>query len=403
MKSIIVKKSDLLYILITLMIICSVFQNTLLIYSFPNVSYTINSIYNCLRVIVGILGIYHFIFTKKPMQQWLINMAYSIIFIVVFFNTRYYALFDMFFIPIFLNDYLDYKKIINIYLRTLIFMLIIVFIMHALNLFPNTIFSIYRNEKSMYRSSFGFGHPNGLGRHFLLIAILMFLKYENKIKVFHIVIMLFMGIWVYLYPQSVTSSTIIIFLSIYSIIIKIFKKSIDKSSIIKILKRIIIIVVPIFMIVSYAIFAKGVMIDKLSAISNTLGARSTLASSAINKYGFHLFGNKIQIVGKAQILFDSRFSTVDYSQVDNFFVYFSLTSGILALLFFIYFYTKSFRNVIKNRNTFLIIILLLTLLYSFMENSIVLFSSAFIYMLPMCNYNFTHLKEGTINNDKGDN
>ena len=392
MKRRVIRNVDLLYFIIVIMIICSVIQNTLLRYSYPMLVNYIGQLYKITRIALLCLGIIHIIKRKQTVKKFLIYTMFLLLLIIVYYNSHYFILFDMFFIALFFDDCLDYKIIINIYLYTLIGSLIVVLVLFFLHLFPNSTFQIYRNSKLYLRESFGFGHPNGFARHIFLIISLLFLKSEGKEKIHILLLSLLITMPVLIYSKSMTAIYCIILIFIYILYANIFKNIRIKSRIGRIFKKSLILVVPVIMLFSYLIFTKGFIINRLSNISNTIESRYTLSNVAIEKYGIHLFGNRVELIGKAQIMFDSKYTNEEYLQVDNFFVYFALTCGIIAVAFFIIYYISIYKISLK-KYSYLAYLLIIMIIYSFTENSLALFSSNFVFILPLCGNNNITEKE----------
>ena len=394
--------TNLIYIIIFLMLLCTVLQNTLIEFVYPNLGKVIVLVHKLLRIVIMFLGIINLFSKKRNIKHILLSILMLAIFILNYFNTGYYMFFDMFFIPIFFYKDLEYEKIVNIYLKTMIGMLLFIFILYLFHFFPNTIFRIYKNSAFTYRNSLGFRHPNALGNHVLIIASLILLKNKENINFLHIIEIFLMLLFVFIIPQSFTSTYLILAILLFLIYTKIINKKINKSFVHKLLKKYYILIIPLIMIFSYLIFSKGMFIDKISTYSSTLKSRYILSSEAIDKYNIHLFGSKINIIGKYQIMFyNNLYSQNDYSPIDNFFTYFLLNTGVIGIIFFTIYYIYLFKESLKQHNGYLCLIMIIMLLYSLSENSIVMFTSAFIYILPVCkqiNYDIINKKnnEGEI-------
>ena len=95
----------------------------------------------------------------------------------------------------------------------------------------------------------------------------------------------------------------------------------------------------------------------------TLRSRFTLSQKYINAYGIRLFGNDIVIGSRVNI--PGYVNT--YGYLDNGIARILVELGIVFFIVFFFLYLKSIWKMVAARNTSLIVISLLFLVYAFME------------------------------------
>ena len=153
------------------------------------------------------------------------------------------------------------------------------------------------------------------------------------------------------------------------------------------LRLIVIIVLIVF--VGFILFFwnnPNLLVNEL----RTFRSRFTLSRKYINAYGISLFGHKIAI-GSYVYMEGYGFS---YGFLDNGIIRILVELGIVFFILFFGLYLNSLRRMIRSRNSILIIISLVFLVYSFMEyNPLLLAYNVFLIQVFRSGKEMTITKE----------
>ena len=201
------KISSLIYPLIIWYIVCYLLNISLMPYANPNLI----SILGKISVLIRLLSIslWLFLFSRaKTSKKELISII--VFFAISFLSWRTsdnYKIFDVFFVPVLFNGYIDDKKIIKIYISTILLASGLIILLYYIGYFPS--FVVTRDNGDI-RTSLGYGHSNTLGFLILLLVILFYLYKNEKLNVLDYIIGYSASLWVYMYPNSITSSLLIL-------------------------------------------------------------------------------------------------------------------------------------------------------------------------------------------------
>jgi hypothetical protein len=244
-----------------------------------------------------------------------------------------------------------------------------------MNIFPE--FYIYRSN-GVRRLTLGFSHPNVLGRIIFLLCLLYVIKKERDLKVYHLIFFSFVSLWVYIYPNSISSALMIILIVIIEAVNMAYKKMF-KSDIIKswMFRCFAILLIPILIIGVFYIVVTNTGENILSDFSVTFYKRFLYGMEAFKTYGISLFGQRVKFVGQAMQYFVGG----KYFVIDCLYILLPLQYGIIPSLYFLLVYIKGIKNCIKYKDVNLLIAMLILAIYSISENGLAVGYSAFVFIL----------------------
>lgn len=250
--------------------------------------------------------------------------------------------------------------------------LLVFFIVVSTNLIgiTNSKFIILRND--VIRESFGFYHPNTFGL-FTIITYIEFLycnrkKFGYKSIIFGLLLVLFISIKSNA-RTSVLGGILIIGLLLFKNLIE---KFIYKKSVKEVLKYlfVLLLILSIYLTIMY------LKQDKLALDLNTkLTGRIHLQALYLNNYNIKLVPQKLDLI----------------KTLDNGYINLLLSYGVLTIAFYSYIYLKLMNKAVKEKNTILIMIIVVQLLLSTFETFL-----HYMYFNIFILYIFTKTKKENI-------
>lgn len=329
------------------------------------------------------LLIWLFLFSrgKRKKKELIPIIAFFVISFLSWRTSNNFKVFDVFFVPVLFSKFIDYKKIIKIYISTIILVSGIIILLYYRGFFPSYIST---RDNGTIRTSLGYGHPNTLGFLALLLVILFYLYKNGKLNVVDYIIGYGASLWVYIYPNSITSSllifafvTVLIIINLYQFL---FKKNIIKS---RFLQFISIIGIPILIFAIYNLTISNYGSRITDDLLSTFASRFLLAYRGVKTYGIHLLGNtSIEYVGSVSQYFSSSYS--EYFVIDCFYMYMLVSFGIIPTIYYFYKMIDSIRVVINKKNTVLWISLIIIAVFQICESGLANILGASLYILAFC-------------------
>lgn len=372
------KYENLTYIVITLLLFCSVLQASLLGYvnsSLLSLIYLISLILRLALVLFWILSNPRY--SKKDIAG---SFVLFILIITSYISIGSLTLFDLFFVAMTYKK-LEYEKTINCFIMGILFGFITVLLLYYIGGLPS--FSIFRNETGFARNSFGFSHPNVAGRMVLYLCMLWILKRKKEVRVIELIIMSVAAYWVYVYPNSITASLMIILLIVVVLISKCYKYLFNRDFVTSAIVRWgSMILIPSVFIVTFYLVANSGNHSVIAYISETFYSRFWGGLAAIQQYPINLFGNKIRMIGAAERYFGGN--SQSYFTIDCLYVLLPVRYGIITTLYVAYRIFDAIKITLRFKQTYLLIVLIVMLIYSFAENGLTLFYSSFVFICASC-------------------
>lgn len=241
-------------------------------------------------------------------------------------------------------------------------------LLEVINILPDV--TIWREDGSL-RYSMGYTYPLELMSHFLFIVFMYVYIYKEKFNLKYVVALLFYGILFYKITDARTSFIILLFFLFMIIVIQ-------KFDIGKILFKIPKIVF-IFLVV--ALFISPIMISLfydssisiLDSLNKLLSNRLSLGHSAIQQYGFTLFGQPIEWIGFGGLL-DPNLVQNTYNFVDCWYVQNLLDNGIIYEICILLGYIYIVLLLLKQKNLIGLLIIFSILIISWLEPRLMMLS-----------------------------
>lgn len=243
------------------------------------------------------------------------------------YNAKDYVLFNSYFLIVIAKN-INFEKVVKFDLKFRIFFSLFLFTSTALGLITNRLefrTNDITNDITM-RQSLGFGHPNKLGINILLICIYLIYSRRNRLKIYDLM-SLFIALIFVSYLTGSRSSEIGIILLIVLVIKQKFFLSWHMKS-----KNKIITCLAIVFIFASLYFSITYNSDNqiLNSLNTLFSARIELGHIDFLKYGFPLFGQKINYISWV----DANPLGDGIELIDNLYMYLGINFGIVVLILY---------------------------------------------------------------------
>jgi hypothetical protein len=301
--------------------------------------------------IISVLILF-FVFFVRVSKSFNIKkyIPYFIFFLVAFISSFYCNNMAVLKLPCLLlafygND-IDSRKFIKFDLKVRTILVLIIMVLYSFGITDG-----YSGEirNGFLRQSFGAGHPNSFACYLLIIVLdISFLAKTKQERIFSFAISFIIALFIHLFVGSRTSEYLIIVANL----IMILKNQIFKLSKFKVFPFLFFIIG----ILTYYICMKYNSSNFLYySIDNLLSKRIYYSSEIIRQYPLNLFGNNI----------------VSYLILDNAYLNLIIRYGLLMFFMFSYFFYKTMKKIIKNKEVELMINLFLLMLFGFAETPLI--------------------------------
>lgn len=372
-----IKLSEIMYIFISIMVFISSINNSMFKSVFPLMSNMLSRLFIMFRILLVCFSIVDVFRRKQTKFDTLLMIIYSACFLASYYFTKSWDLFDALFISIFMSKQLEYDKVVNCFYKPLIFSLVIILGGYLIGLFPNM--QLVRSDGTL-RKSFGFLHPNDLGRIILLISFLYILKNRKNIRCKHIIIICSLAIFTYIFPNSkdVTFSLImfVFIIAIRQLFLYLKKRDFFTSKFFYVILFITILGITSML---WYLEANEVYDEVLKFIAYNIYSRFSSARTAMNEYGLNIFGHNIQFAAESSLQYGWA---IRYFTLDSAYFYIPIARGVFPAIFILVIYLQNLRYSFKNRNSIILIEIFIMTIYSILEPGILYFIASFIFILP---------------------
>lgn len=238
----------------------------------------------------------------------------------------------------------------------------------ALNVIPDWIY--YRGD--IVRHSLGFSYPTDCISFYLIIVLMYVYVKKEKITIIEVLSLETLNIFLYKYTDGRTSFLLITAILIIVIIskVKFIYNPLSKSILLKI-SKIVSYCLPIFLFILYNFLTfMFIRNDNVAQkINIALTDRLQLTGSAYLNYGIPLFGDEIKWNGWGGYGYRDKINITEfkYNFVDSSYAKLIFDIGIIPTLMIIVSYTIILVKNYKEKNYWLLLILLFILIWSFIE------------------------------------
>lgn len=241
----------------------------------------------------------------------------------------------------------------------------IIIIFAILKIIPNRIFD--RSNSDVKRYSIGFKYATYPALFVWYLTMLYLYVKKNKIGLFEYILLITINIIMYIVTNS-RNELIFSFLIIFiSIVYKKFKMNKIKKIVSYFAKYSIVIFTVISILCMVLYNPKNNVWKKMNTLAS---GRLRLSNECMKKYDIKLFGNKMEWIGLSEI-YEGEHEDSEFFYVDNSYINILYNYGIVFLILIIYAYYYVITKEIEKENYFLISILFVIIMHSFIDPQLV--------------------------------
>ena len=310
---------------------------------FPTVNLLFGKIVLVLRILVVVFCFWDALYKPIHLSKFVVLMICFSVVLIQYITIQNWGMFDLIFIPLYLGDRIDYKKLFTMYFDITVVTVLLLSILSILDLIPS--YDVIRHGGGM-RYALGFGHPNQLGMILFNAVLAKFLSTEIS---YHGMFAIFLTvIFLVVIPNSITNAlgTFLIFGYLVIERLRGRKRKVGE----KFIKSWFCFAIFGLLIIIWAVYY-GVLNtaigDFVKALSGTFYTRFTLGQEALDRYGISLFGQTIEQVGFEQIRLGIA-NMQDYFTVDCLYYLFPIKYGAVPSLVFAASYVLAlYKSVVK--------------------------------------------------------
>lgn len=369
-----VRFQSVVYLLLVLLVSIDLFSYTHFAFYSESFGHAFSRINRYFRFIFLALIIAIYIYRRVSIKKWLLLAAFIGLCILSHVYNKSWMLFDLFILPLFFAEYLESRKICNVFFYTILLTFIFIVSCYYLGFLTSENYISSRYEITRY--TIGFRYPNTLGYLAVILSFLLLLKNPSN-KLFCYLFMIGATLFCWLVPNSMTA-TLIIFLMIIAFA---FCNRFQQLELNEHKRNKIFIAISLFLIMLFLLQFLFCFTDITSEIFDkylpTLNARYVLAKNSIDKYGIGLWGIPSSLVE----------NQIDFL-VDNAYFYLLIFYGIIPAAFFLACLVFSIKFAVSSCNFILTAILVLFTIYGFSETIVFRFLFSFVFI-----YSFTKRAE----------
>lgn len=370
----------LIYILISFWLIVKLTEFSTISFYYPSVLIWQIKINKVLSILFFLFYLYKWIFDSKDK----LNLICCLIFVLAsyylgkFSNTQ--LVFDLFFIPLFLCQFLDRKIFYKYILLSLCLFLLIFISLYFIGVTHDL--ANFTRQPGIRRYAFGLMHPNGLGFCAVLFSFFYVLFKEN-IKLYDCLLFIALSYFCYKVPNSVTSSALIFLLAICGICTRIFfRKPLSNRLNLLVLLLFLSLVVSVIFFTYYITFTETFR-PYLQNMPGAIWARFELSRKGYEMFGFTLFGKYYEFYTVIANIVKTTGPVNVWLILDCAYFYLPIIHGVIVFLIFMTMLIWALiRGVLCHKYLYALIVFLVVL-YGVSEN--IIFRSV---MMPIFAYTY---------------
>lgn len=278
---------NLIYVLICFWLIVKLIDFTTISISYQAVFYFQNTVSNVLCALFFL----YYLYKWRECSKDKLNLILCIFFLIASYLLNKYTktqlVFDLFFIPLFLCQFLNKEKFYKFVLVSICSFFAIVLFLYFFG-YIHDIDTFFR-QNGMRRHTLGFAHPNSLGFCVLLFCFLYALI-KSIFMIYDYFIYLLLAFFCYKVPNSITSASLILLLTLFVLLSNnILRKEQGKIVNFSILIFCLIFVSAVLFLTYYITFTETFK-TYLQSMPGSIWARFELSRKGYDIFGFSILG-----------------------------------------------------------------------------------------------------------------
>lgn len=351
MPKIVIKKSFFSY---DIALICWILYSIIVgATTFP-ISSSLGNIWYMLCIVLLLFNFFKIKIIRKSYTMFFFTMG-IIVFFAMVANTCGYPPLIAWVLLVICSSEVDRTHIVSVYLKTYLFLCILVPAMAFLGLIPNTVIDTVGTTG--VRTAYGFTHPNVFAA--CVLVLMMCWTYLNwrRVTLVHVIIVNLIGYGLLLITDSFAGFICILFMSLLAL----FERLLDKRGKMKVWYNITIALLILCPIISFYLMKNyDANNPAMMAIDLLSTGRLRTMNAFYNAYGWSWFGQNLSfdLERRSRLLF----------ALDNSYAYMLIKFGLIVTLVYFIGLGRELAIAVRYKDNFLIICIMAFILYGCFEN-----------------------------------
>ena len=369
-----------IYILIGFWLILRFFEVCTSLYSYPLLQIFQHKATNVLNTCFVLYFLYKLLFEHRCKIHLILCLLFVIVSYFLYKLTKTPLVFDLFFIPLFMCQFLSKERFYKVVVVSILFFSVTTFILFCMGYLHSP--EVFTRSNGKIRYYFGFIHPNLLGcTAFLLCLYIILIKKNLSLGGYFLLALV--AIFCYIVPNSITSSVLVLLSACICFFIKHFyRENINAKAKYKILSVFLAVVIGV-LVLNYYITFTGAFKTVLQNMPGSIWSRFELSKIGYDLFGFSLFGKYFDFYSFVSTQLKDNNSSQFYLVLDCAYFYLPIIHGIIV--YFIYIGMLIYclcRSILKNEYLYASLFVVIVL-YGVSET--IIFRS---FMMPLFAYTF---------------
>lgn len=313
-----------------------------------------------------------------------LNLILCVIFLIAayFLNkyTKTQLVYDLFFIPLFICQFLNKKKFYKYVLASFCLFFVIEFCLYFSDYVHDS--DTFFRQNGMRRYALGFIHPNALGFYVMLFCLYSVML-KTSFKFYEYLIFLALAYFCYKIPNSITSASLIFLLAVFAFLSNtILRKNFSKKINYLLLILSLLSVALVLFFTYYITFTETFKAD-LQSLPGSIWARFELSKKGYDLFGFSLLGKYDEFIAMAVSIIQNYGPKAMWLILDCTYFYLPIIHGLIVYAIFMFMLIWSFVRGVLEQNYLYALIMFVVVIYGVSETTI--FRSV---MMPLFAYTF---------------
>lgn len=313
-----------------------------------------------------------------------LNLILCVIFLIAayFLNkyTKTQLVYDLFFIPLFICQFLNKEKFYKYVLVSFCLFFVIELCLYFSGYVHDS--DTFFRQNGMRRYALGFIHPNALGFYVMLFCLYSVML-KTSFKFYDYLIFLVLAYFCYKIPNSITSASLIFLLAVFVFLSNIFlRKNLSKKINYLLLILSLLSVALVLFFTYYITFTEAFKAD-LQSLPGSIWARFELSKKGYEIFGFSLLGKYDEFIAMAVSIIQNYGPKAMWLILDCTYFYLPIIHGLIVYAIFMFMLIWSFVRGIVDQKYLYALIMFVVVIYGVSETTI--FRSV---MMPLFAYTF---------------
>lgn len=371
---------NLIYVLIGFWIIVKLID-------FTTISISYQAVYTFqikISKVLCVLFFLYYLYKWCDCSKVKLNLILCVLFLITtyFLNkyTKTQLVYDLFFIPLFICQFLNKEKFYKYVLASFCLFFVIELCLYFSGYIHDS--DTFFRQNSMRRYALGFIHPNALGFYVMLFCLYSVML-KISFKFYEYLIFLALAYFCYKIPNSITSASLIFLLSVFAFLSNTFlRKKLSKKINYLLLILSLLSVALVLFFTYYITFTETFKAD-LQSLPGSIWARFELSKRGYEIFGFSILGKYDEFCAMIISIVQQHGPKAVWLILDCTYFYLPIIHGLIVYAIFMFMLIWSFVRGIVDQKYLYALIMFVIVLYGVSETMI--FRSV---MMPLFAYTF---------------